>query len=478
MQVSATLRRDLLAIVRAAVGAADAGRLVARALDVDAGGITKRGRTPFPVTLRSEEDRGRVSVQYTETRPLYVIAAGKASAAMARVAADRLGPRLRGGVVIGARAANVPRPLESIVGGHPVPTPGSENGGRRALAIAESLSTDDTLLVLLSGGASALMAVPADGLTLDDKRRTTEGLLRAGADIQRLNTVRKHLSAIKGGWLAARTAAHSVTYAISDVVDDDLSVIASGPTTADRTTYQDALDVLRRYHPNAAAALGTPSRGGIDAYPATIVRHLDRGIAGEIPETPKPGDARLARAQSAVIGGRRDALAGGAKEARRRGYQVVIVEQPIVGEARDAAREHVRHVAGIAQSRLRPLCVMSGGETTVRVTGRGRGGRNQEFALAAAPLLSGLSGTRLRTGTPSPIALASVGTDGIDGPTDAAGALADSTTMERARSAGLDAPDTFLNDNNAYVFFDALGDLIHTGPTDTNVGDLQMVLFA
>jgi glycerate 2-kinase len=378
---------------------------------------------------------------------------------MAATAARLLGARIRGGVVVGAGRGpdgNALPALETFVGGHPVPTADSERGGRRALAIADALAAEESLLVLLSGGASALMAVPADGLTLDDKRGTTERLLRAGADIQALNAVRKHLSSIKGGGLAARTRGPSRTLAVSDVVGDDLSVIASGPTVPDTSTFADALHVLRRF-------------GGVDAYPKAVVARLEKGDRGEVPETPKPGDARLSRADAAVIGGRRDAMEGAAREAAARGYQVVRLEDPVVGEARTTALSHLRLVVARVAGVGRPVCVVSGGETTVRVTGRGKGGRNQEFALAAAEPLASLG---------VPAVAASIGTDGVDGPTDAAGALVDSTTIARAQTAGLGPPGRYLDDNNAYAFFEALGDLIHTGPTDTNVGDLQVILFS
>ena len=373
---------------------------------------------------------------------------------MARAALDVLGSRVCSGLVVGVESGPVPAPLEGIVGGHPMPSPASEDAGSRALAIAGTGGADDELLVLLSGGASALMVAPAAGLTLDDKRRATDILLRGGADIHALNTVRKHLSRIKGGWLAACAPGRCRTLAISDVVGDDLSFIASGPTVPDPTRFEDALDVLRRF-------------GGVDAYPRPVVAHLTRGATGTLPETPKPGDPRLARAASVVIGGRRDAMIGAADRARTLGYHVVVRDAPIIGEARTAADSHVRDVDAAARAAGRPLCVVSSGETTVRVRGSGRGGRNQEFALAAVDLVSSL-------GT---VVAASIGTDGIDGPTDAAGAVVDSTTRARARAAGQD-PSDFLRDNNAYAFFAALGDLIHTGPTGTNVGDLQVFLVA
>jgi glycerate 2-kinase len=384
-----------------------------------------------------------------------VIAAGKAAPAMAQAAARRLGGGVRAGLVVASTAAPVPPGFELIVGGHPVPTAESERGGRRALELAGSLHTGERLLVLLSGGASALMAAPAEGLTLDDKRATTERLLKAGADIHALNTVRKHLSAIKGGRLAARAGGACDALAISDVVGDDPSFIASGPATADASRFEDALDVLRRF-------------GGEVAYPAAVVAHLRRGADGAVPETPKIGDAALTGARTRVIGSRRNAMAGALEHAASRGYRVLRLDDPVVGEARTAAVSHVGAVLARAAGLPRPACVVSSGETTVHVTGRGKGGRNQEFALAAADLLPLAA---------APVALASAGTDGIDGPTEAAGAIADSTTIDRAAAMGL-VPGRFLSDNNAYAFFDALGDLIHTGPTGTNVGDLQVILLA
>jgi hydroxypyruvate reductase len=384
-----------------------------------------------------------------------VIAAGKAAPAMATAAARRLGSRVRAGLVVAAAPAQVPDGFELIVGGHPLPTDPSERAGRRALALAESCGPDERLVVLLSGGASALMAVPADGVALDDKRATTARLLRAGADIHALNTVRKHLSAMKGGWLAARAGGACDALAISDVVGDDPSIIASGPTVADVSRFEDALDVLRRF-------------GGEGAYPSAAVARLRRGADGAVPETPKPGDARIALTTTTVIGSRRNAMAGALEAAGALGYHVLRLDDPVVGEARTTAVAHLRAVLARSAGLGRPACIVSSGETTVHVTGHGTGGRNQEFALAAAAPLAGAG---------APAIVASVGTDGIDGPTDAAGALADSTTIERARAAGL-LPDRYLSDNNAYAFFDALGDLIHTGATGTNVGDLQVILLA
>lgn len=374
---------------------------------------------------------------------------------MAGAALDVLGSRVQGGVVVSPGGTPRP-PLGGVTGEHPQPGPGSEEGGRRALAIAEGIAPDAELVTLISGGASSLMAVPADGLTLDDKREATWVLLRSGADIHALNTVRKHLSRIKGGRLAASCRAPSLAMVLSDVVGDDLSVIASGPTVADHSTYADALYVLDRF-------------GGRDAFPPAVVAHLVAGARGERPESPKPGDPRLANASTVLVGGRADAMRGAADEAVRRGYDVWVCAEAIVGEAKLAGAHFAAQCLDRAAAMGRPACIIASGETTVRVTGRGIGGRNQELAAAAAPLLEAYGPRAL---------VASVGTDGIDGPTDAAGAVVDGTTVARARADGLPSIEAILADNNSYAFFDALGDLVRTGPTGTNVGDLQLFLLA
>jgi glycerate-2-kinase len=370
---------------------------------------------------------------------------------MAAAAHDALADRLHAGVIVSPDAVGIPAPWRTIVAEHPRPGDGSIAAGHAALALAAATQPVDLLLVLLSGGASSLMAAPAPGLTLDDKRRATTLLLRGGADIHALNTVRKHISAVKGGRLAAAAAARCLTLVISDVVGDDPSVIASGPTVPDASTFEDALRVL-------------DDCGGRAAFPPPLVAHLERGVRGQVEETPKPGDPRLSRAEVRVIGSRPMAMAGAANEARRRGYHTVIIDEPVVGEARDAAPQLFR--CALALAAAGPCCIVAGGETTVTVAGTGVGGRNQECALALVELMAGLG---------RPAAFASAGTDGIDGPTDAAGAIATSTTWARGRDAGLE-PAAFLAANNSYEFFAALGDLVKTGPTGTNVGDLQVFL--
>jgi glycerate-2-kinase len=278
--------------------------------------------------------------------------------------------------------------------------------------------------------------------------------MRAGVAIDGLNCVRKHLSRVKGGRLAA-AASRTVTFAISDVhgpIADDPSVIGSGPTVGDPTTFAQALAIA----------------GDVDEVPDAVRRYLDRGARGEVPETIKPGDARLADGVYTIIGNRETAIGGAAAAARALGYEVHVSRPPTVGEARDASLAFVRAARQLAADAGRPLCVVAAGETTVTVTGNGLGGRNQEFALAAVPEMAGVG---------RPAVLASVGTDGIDGPTDAAGALVDSTTLDRARAAGVDWEST-LDGHDAYHFFRPLGDLVVWGPTGTNVGDVHLLLVA
>jgi hydroxypyruvate reductase len=322
--------------------------------------------------------------------------------------------------------------------------------------VAEAAGEDDLVILLLSGGASSLMALPANGISSGDKRASLDRLLGAGTDIESLNSVRKHISRLKGGRLAAACLGRFLTLAVSDVVGDDLSVIGSGPGVGDPSTFHEAAEVLSRH-------------GGLHSYPRAVVDHVMRGVAGGVAESPKPGDPRLGRAVAAVIGSRADAVAAAKRAATALGYVVYVLEEPVIGEARVAAKQYADRVARLVGHDPAPLCVLSAGETTVRVVGDGRGGRNQEFALALARTIGAVD---------RPTALVSVGTDGVDGPTDAAGGYVDTTTWSRARNQGLGDPERFLADNNSYEFFLRLGDLVKTGPTATNVGDVQILLTA
>jgi glycerate 2-kinase len=385
---------------------------------------------------------------------MHVLAVGKAALPMARAFAAAVpGLHRRGLIVTPTDAASAAHGFDAILSSHPVPDERSVRAGRAALGAAHAVGSDECLVVLLSGGASALMTVPAPGVSLEAKREVTRRLLRADADIHAVNCVRKHLSDVKGGRLAAACRGRTLTLAISDVVGDDASVIGSGPTVADPTTFGEALAVI-------------DASGGRGVFPRDAVAWLERGAAGDFPETPKPGAASLIRSIVHVIGSGADACAAAIDTAQRLGYRVVSAPRPIVGEARARGVEHASWLAALARDHQDALCAVSAGETTVRVTGSGTGGRNQEFALAAVAGLATIGRA---------VALASVGTDGVDGPTDAAGAIADSTSATRARASGAD-PMRYLEANDAWSFFNRLGDLVRTGATNTNVGDVQVAL--
>ena len=412
---------------------------------VDAGGLVRRA-----VAQTAIQDR------ITTAPTIDVIAAGKAAGVMLTAFVEALGAPPRSMIAIGPspRPALLPAGAEWFEAGHPLPTEGSIAGARRAIDLATGMSDRGLLAVLLSGGGSALMALPVSAVSLEEKQGTVRLLLEHGADIHELNTVRKHLSGIKGGQLAAAARGRVLTLAVSDVVGDDLSVIASGPTVPDASTYHAALAVLAR-------------RGGRGAFPEAVVAHLERGAAGLVPETPKPGESRLAHGDAHVIGPQRGALVAAQQKAEALGYTVRVAAEPITGEARVAGVAHVARARDLLAAVPRPACLLASGETTVTVVGTGKGGRNQECAFAM--------GTTLQDLGPGVVA-ASFGTDGIDGPTDAAGAVVDTTTFARAAVAGIDDATIYLRNNDTYTFFDRLGDLIRTGPTNTNVGDVQVIL--
>jgi glycerate 2-kinase len=354
-------------------------------------------------------------------------------------------------------AVNTPG-VRTFAAGHPSPNADSAAAGEAALELAQASRDRGGLLVLLSGGASAMLVAPAPGITLEEKVATTTRLMHAGAPIHELNCVRKHLSRIKGGKLAA-AARRTITLALSDVhapVADDPSVIGSGPTVADDTTFADALEIVSRY--------------GI-TLPATVRAHLERGAIGQADETIKSGDRRLDASTYTLVGNRWMAVDGAARAAESAGYRVVVFPDPAMGEAREAARRFVEAAVEVTRGATQPMCVIGSGETTVTVRGTGLGGRNQEFGLAGAAELPPLeAGDRTAV-------LASAGTDGIDGPTDAAGVVVDAETLSRGAAAGLDW-HAALDNNDAYHFAAATGDLIIWGPTGTNVGDLHVLLLA
>ncbi len=388
---------------------------------------------------------------------ILVLGAGKAAAPMAAAVEELLGDKIAGGVVVVKYGHGEPlKRIDLVEAGHPIPDDSGVRGADQLAELLSGLAAEDLVIFLISGGGSALLPAPAPGLTLGDKTAVTDLLLRSGAAIEEINAVRKHLSRLKGGSLARLAApAQVVSLILSDVVGDRLDVIASGPTAADESTFQTAWEVLGRY------ALR-------EKLPPRVRRHLERGLAGEIPDTPKPGDPLFDRVRNLLVGNNFRALSAAAVEAQALGFEPLILSATMTGETRHVAAVHAaiaREVLASGNPRPAPLCLLSGGETTVTVRGSGKGGRNQEFALAAAIEIAELPG----------VTLLSAGTDGTDGPTEAAGAFAAGTTLARARRQGLD-PRRALDDNDAFPFFEALGDLFVTGPTRTNVMDLRIVL--
>ncbi|MBL8228587.1 MAG: glycerate kinase [Bryobacterales bacterium] len=435
------LRRDALSILKASLAAADPIEAVARHVRL-AGDVLTAGKSRYSL---KRFDR------------IFVVGAGKASAAMAVPVERMLGRRITGGL-INVKYGHTAR-LKRIAlqeCGHPVPDEAGVEGARRIAEIVSAAGEKDLVLCLISGGGSALMPAPAAGITLAEKQETTKLLLACGATIHEINAVRKHISTLKGGQLA-RLAYPATTIAIilSDVIGDNLDVIGSGPASADASTFDGSLAILRKY-------------GITERVPAAVRARLESGVAGGIPETPKAGSGELSRTQNLIVGSNRLAVDAARAQARQLGYRPVVLSTSIQGETREIASMHAaiaREIAESGQPAKRPACVISGGETTVTLRGQGKGGRNQEFALASAIEISGLAD----------IVMLSAGTDGTDGPTDAAGAICDGETLARAQAMGLNAAD-HLARNDSYSFFDPLGDLIRTGPTNTNVMDVRLIL--
>jgi hydroxypyruvate reductase len=392
----------------------------------------------------------------TSFHRVWVAGGGKAAAPMVAALAELLGDRLTGGVAVTKYGHSSPVSSHAAVviheGGHPIPDETGVAGARRLAELVTDAGVSDLIVCPISGGGSALLSLPAAGIGLADLQTLTDQLLRSGASINELNTVRKHLSQIKGGGMARLAApATVISLILSDVVGDPLDVIASGPTVPDPTSYADAWAVLEH-------------RKLLETAPPSILSRLRAGLDGEMTETPKPGDPIFERVQNVIVGSNRLAAEAALAKAEELGFNGILLSTFVEGEAREVARvaaalakEILRHGHPVAP----PACVVWGGETTVTVRGGGLGGRNQELALAAALALDGWPN----------VALVALATDGTDGPTDAAGALVTGETLARARQLGLDAAD-YLAHNNSYRFFQCLGDLIVTGPTQTNVNDL------
>jgi len=388
---------------------------------------------------------------------IFLIGTGKASASMAHAIEEIFGDWITKGVITTKYGHLLPlKRTEVMECGHPIPDENGLKGAKKILNMVKESGPEDLVIFVLSGGGSALLPLPADGITLQEKQEVTQLLLDCGADIKEINTIRKHISQIKGGWLAKWAYPSTVIgFLLSDVVGDQLDAIGSGPTVPDRSTFEEAWEILRKYDL-------------LKEISHTVNQYLLSGKKGNSEETPKPGDAAFRKVYNHLIGSNILALRAAEKEASSLGFHTLILSSSIVGETREAARFHsaiVKEVISSGNPVPRPACIISGGETTVTIKGNGLGGRNQEFALAGALEISELEKVVLLSG----------GTDGTDGPTDASGAVVDHTTLHRAQSMGLD-PKAHLENNNAYPFFKSLEDLLITGPTHTNVMDVRIIL--
>jgi glycerate 2-kinase len=443
------LREEAMRLVQAALEAVDPAQALRTAVRREDGSLCIGG----PGSGCREVDLGRY-------QRVYVVGGGKAGAPMAQALSEILGERLtagwlnvKHGHLVGAL---LPPSLTIHEASHPIPDEAGRQGAAQILELARQAGEDDLVFCLISGGGSALLPLPVQGVTLGDLQVLTDALLRCGATINEINTVRKHCSQIKGGQLArAAYPATVISMILSDVVGNPLDVIASGPTVPDTTTFADAFAVLTGYDI-------------VKAVPERILRHLRAGLNGDLPETPKPGDPVFDNVHNVIIGSNAIAAQAAQAQAREMGFNTLLLSTYIEGEAREVGRV----MAGIAKSLAvegwpapKPACVIAGGETTVTIRGSGRGGRNQELALAAALALAGWEG----------VAMVTLATDGTDGPTDAAGAIVDGSTVSRGQAQGMLAAD-YLARNDSYTFFDRLGDLIRTGATNTNVNDLLFML--
>ena len=434
-------RTDIRRIFDAGLKAADPGEAIRRAVKLTGKRLVIGDREYDPGAF----DR------------VMVIGAGKAAASMASALEGILGSYITEGMITTKYGHGLPLDIVSVTeAGHPIPDESGAHGSRRILDLLEDASERDLVLCVISGGGSALLPLPASGISLDDKQKATQALLDCGADIHEINTIRKHISGIKGGRLAEIAfPATLVTLVLSDVIGDDLDVIASGPTVPDRSTFTDCMEIVNRYDLR-------------NVFPPLVIAYLKGGIEGKHTETPKSGDPVFEKAIALIIGSCALSISAAKHKATDLGYNAIILSSIIEGETREVAKVHTA-IAGEIQQTGNPVhvpgCIISGGETTVTIHGDGLGGRNMEFVLAAAIEIEGIAGITILSG----------GTDGTDGPTDAAGAIADGTTVQKARDRGIDAA-RYLANNDSYHFFEATGDLLITGPTMTNVMDLRIFL--
>jgi glycerate-2-kinase len=433
-------RAEVLEVLKAALEVVDPGKLVER-------------------HVRLEDDKliiGKRTYDLKGYERILVVGGGKASGTLAQALEGILGERISGGVVNTRYGYTAKTKIVKLnEAGHPIPNESGLRGVEEMRRLLTQAGEGDLVICLISGGGSALLPLPAPGISLQEKGRVTELLLRAGATIDELNTVRKHISAVKGGQLARLAhPAELVALILSDVVGDPLETIASGPTAPDPTTFAEAQEILRRY-------------GLWDRVPGLVREHISRGVSGEIPETPKPGDPVFSHIYNFIIGNNQLAAQAALRRAEELGFNTLLLSTFVEGEAREVgkvlaaiAKEVVRSGNPIPKKAM----IIAGGETTVTVRGRGRGGRNQELAVSAALAIAGLEN----------VVIASLATDGTDGPTDGAGGLVDGYTVERAERKGLN-PWEYLDENNSYELLRQTSDLLITGPTNTNVNDLMVV---
>lgn len=434
-------RGHVRSIINAALAAVEPEAAVARQLSIDADGLHV----------------GETTIRLDAFDRAVVVGAGKAAVPMARAVESALGERVAGGhvVVPHGQAAEL-RAVAVHEAGHPLPDRLGVEAGAAVVGALDALDERTLVICLISGGGSALLVSPAEGVSLDDLQATNEAMLACGATIVEINTLRKHLSAVKGGQLARLAApARVVTLILSDVVGDPLDAIASGPTVADSTTFADCLEIAERFEL-------------LDTLPRAVIERIRSGVDGGVAETPKAGDAVFDRVANLVVANNDRAVSAAANRAEELGYASCVLSTLVEGETREVAKVHAaiaREAKRSGRPKDAPCCLLSGGETTVTLRGNGSGGRNQEFVLAAALEIEGLDG----------LTVCSIGTDGIDGSTEAAGAIADGDTVRRSLAAGVD-PRARLENNDSHAVFAAIDGLIVTGPTDTNVMDLRVML--
>ena len=414
-------------------------------------------------SVKLHTDKIRQFYQDNNFKKLIVVGFGKAASAMAKAIEDELPDLIDTGIVVTkyghsisleSKVKSQKSKIKILEAGHPIPDENGLNATEEIIKLLKNADENTLVVCLISGGGSALLAAPCEDISLDEKQKITQLLLKAGADINELNTVRKHISNVKGGRLAEIAyPARIISLILSDVIGDKLDVIASGPTSPDKTTYNDALQVLKKY------AL-------MDKVPRSIIEILNKGVNNIIPETPKDDNPAFEKVENIIIGSSRKTLEAAKTKAESFGLQTKVISSKITGEAREVGRWlTIKTRDALSVRRDEKICLISGGETTVTVKGNGLGGRNMELALSFAIEIDGIDG----------ITLLSAGTDGTDGPTDAAGAIVDGQTVARAKAIGLD-PGTYLENNDSYNFFKQINELFITGPTGTNVMDIQIMV--